>query len=80
MSNTKIIAEIIAVLITGALGAVGGALGAATTALIVAGGLYLLGIVTMGTAQAAFLIVVSGGALLGGAFWSLWVFVIGATV
>jgi len=34
------------------IGAVSGALGMATTALIVAGGSYLIGFISMGTAQA----------------------------
>jgi hypothetical protein len=49
-----------------AIGAVAGILGSATTALIVAGGAYFIGFVTMGTAQAISIWMVAGGALLGG--------------
>lgn len=70
MSKTEIAVGLVALLVPFLLGAVAGAIGTATTALIVAGGAYLIGFISMGTAQAVAIWMVAGGALLGGIAWS----------
>lgn len=45
--------------------ALAGAISMGTTAVVIAGGLYFLGFVTMGTAQAIFIGVVGVGAVVG---------------
>ena len=79
MSKTQIAAGLATLAVVFAIGAIAGAIGTATTALIVAGGAYLIGFISMGTAQAIALWMVAGGALLGGVGWSLWALVLGAS-
>jgi len=71
MSKTEIAVGLVALLVPFALGAIAGILGTATTALIVAGGAYLIGFISMGTAQAIAIWMVAGGALLGGVVGAL---------
>jgi len=71
MSKGEIAVGLLALTIPFALGAVAGVIGTATTALIVAGGAYLIGFISMGTAQAVALWLVAGGALLGGVVGAL---------
>lgn len=71
MSKTEIAVGLGALAVTFLIGAVAGALGMATTALIVAGGSHLIGFISVGTAQAVAIWMVGGGALLGGVGWSL---------
>ena len=71
MSKAQLAIGLGALLVAFCIGAVAGALGSATTALIVAGGAYLIGFLSMGTAQAVALWMVAGGAFLGGVGWSL---------
>lgn len=72
MVNTDLILGLAGLAFVFLLGAIAGALGMATTALIVAGGAHLIGFITMGTAQALAIWMVAGGALLGGIWWAFW--------
>ena len=65
MSKGQLLVGLKAILFVAFVGAVAGALGMAVTALIVSGGAYFIGFVTMGTAQAIAIWMVAGGALLG---------------
>jgi len=78
MSKGQIAVGLGALAVAFLIGAVSGALGMATTALIVAGGSYLIGFISMGTAQALALWMVAGGAFLGGVGWSLFALVTAA--
>ena len=72
MSALKVIGSLLGVLLAASIGAVGGAISTGVTAVVVAGGLHLLGFVTMGTAQAVFIWFIAGGAVLGAVGWVLW--------
>ncbi len=78
MSKAQLAGGLIGLLVVALLGAIAGAIGTGTTAVVVAGGLYLLGFVSMGTAQAVFIWFVAGGAALGAVGWSLWSLVVAA--
>ena len=65
MSKGQLLVGLGAILLVAFVGAVAGALGMAVTTLIVSGGAYFIGFVTMGTAQAIALWMVAGGAFLG---------------
>jgi len=80
MSKGQIAVGLAALLLVAFVGAVAGALGMATTALIVAGGSYLIGFLTMGTAQAVALWMVAGGAFLGAIGGALFALFTGATL
>lgn len=76
----KAVGAIIGVLVVLALGAIAGILSAATTALIVAGGAYFIGFVSMGTAQAIAVWFVAGGAILGGVWAFLQAVLLGSSI
>lgn len=65
MSKGELLVGLGALLLVALVGAIAGVLGTATMALIVAGGAYYIGFLTMGMAQAVTLWMVAGGAFLG---------------
>lgn len=65
MAKGQLLVGLGALLLVALVGAVAGALGMAVTALIVSGGAYFIGFVSMGMAQALALWMIAGGAFLG---------------